>query len=223
MPGLTIACVLRSGGDYDASWFHALKRGLHRHMTAQYRSPLQPLDDGEWTLRCLSDIDVGPATIPLEHGWPGWWSKVEVFKLEGLVLYLDLDTLVVGDLSRLAGYDGGLAVLSDFYQPRIIATGAMIFRAGSHTEAIYNRFRADPEGVMAANRSRSDYWYARVMERPDRLQDLFPQAFVSFKAHARDGVPEGARVVCFHGNPRPNDPAAGWGYREWSSLAREAA
>lgn len=226
MPGLTIACVLRSGGDYRPEWVHALKRGLSRHMSLPYRSPMHELEPGTWTFRCLSDVDLGRHSIPLIHDWPGWWAKVELFRPElfdGLVLYLDLDTLVVDDLSQLAEYAGSLAVLSDFYQPRIMASGAMLFRPGHHTEAIYNRFRSDPEGVMASHRSRSDHWYATVMESPDRLQDVFPGSFVSFKAHARHGAPEGARAVCFHGKPRPNDPAAGWGYDEWRSLKREAA
>ncbi len=28
---------------------------------------------------CLSDVDVPCERIFLKHGWPGWWSKVELF------------------------------------------------------------------------------------------------------------------------------------------------
>nr|WP_145924153.1 hypothetical protein [Halomonas elongata] len=39
---------------------------------------------------------------PLAHGWPGWWSKLELFRPHGGdLLYLDLDTVVRGDLQPL--------------------------------------------------------------------------------------------------------------------------
>ncbi len=220
---LTVVTVLRSGGDYDVGWFYALKRGLLRHLSIEYRAPTPgPLEPGTWTLWCLTDLSVGRAGIPLEHGWPGWWSKVEIFRpglFEGLVLYLDLDTLVVDDLAPLAEYSGRLAMLSDFYQPKIVASGVMLFRPGAHTEAVYSAFQADPLRIMAAHR-RSDFWYAKQLDAPDRLQELYPDQLVSLKAHARLRAPDGARLVCGHGRPRLSDPAAGWAHTEWSRFAR---
>jgi hypothetical protein len=157
--------------------------------------------------------------VPLLHDWPGWWSKVEVFRLPGLVLYLDLDTLPVGDLSRFGGYRGRLAVLSGFYRPEIVASGVMLFEGGPHTAAIYDAFRADPERIMREHRPRSDYWYAKVMHAPDRLQTLYPGALVSYKRHARRGIPDGASLVCGHGRPRFDDPATGWAHALWTKRA----
>jgi hypothetical protein len=38
----------------------------------------------------------------------------------------------------------------------------------------------------------------------DRWQELVPDQVFSYKAHIRDrAVPPSARVVCFHGKPRP--------------------
>ena len=33
--------------------------------------------------------------------WPGFWSKIEVYRVSGPCLYLDLDVIIVGDLSPL--------------------------------------------------------------------------------------------------------------------------
>jgi hypothetical protein len=106
-------------------------------------------------------------------------------------------------------------MLQDFYQPRICASGVMAWTPGPHTDAIYHaacKLTRLPGG-------RSDYWYARVAPKPDRLQSLYPGQIVSYKAHARAGIPENARLVCYHGKPRPNDPNAGWGYHEWGKMA----
>lgn len=212
---MIVATVLRSGGCYDVSWVHALKRGLNRHLS-------------DFEFRVLTDQYVPTWGVKLAHDWPGWWSKPElwrpgVFPEGELVLYVDLDTLPVGDLSFFEDYGGELAVLSDFYTPRKLATGVMLFRPGPHTEAIYEAFRADPEGIIAQHPRRSDHWYATVMGEPDRLQDLYPGKLVSFKKHARAGVPDGARLVCGHGQPRFSSPDAGWAHDQWARLSQEAA
>lgn len=212
---MIVTTVLRLGGTYDVPWVHALKRGLNRHLT-------------DFRFVCLTDAYLPTYGVRLEHDWPGWWAKVELFRpglfpRGELVLYMDLDSLPVGDLSCFRAYEGELAVLSDFYQPRIMASGVMLFRPGERTEAIYAAFCADPEGIMAGHRTRSDHWYAKVMGEPDRLQDLFPGNIVSFKRDARHGPPDGSVLVCGHGNPRFSSPDAGWAHKEWHRLSKGAA
>lgn len=214
---MIVATVLRSGGPtYTPSWVWALKRQLNEHAP-----------EG-WEFRVLSDLPLNHWRIPLRHDWPGWWSKVELFRPgsfpEGhLVLYVDLDTLIVGSLEPFASYAGELATLSDFYRPRIIASGVMLFRPGERTARIYDAFRRDAERIMAAHRSRSDFWYAKVMGTPDRIQQLYPRSVVSLKEDTRGGPPEGAAIVCGHGKPRLSDPAAGWAHRRWAEVRSWAA
>lgn len=210
---MIVATVLRSGGPtYTPSWVWALKRGLNEHMT------------GDWRFRVLSDLPLNQWRAPLVYDAPGWWAKVGlfgpgVFPRDELVVYLDLDTLVTGDLSFFRDYSDNLAVLSDFYRPKEMATGVMAFRPGPHTEGIFEAFVQDPAGIMAQHRSRSDHWYARYMDRPDRIQDLFPGRVASFKVHGRTGVPEGCAVLCGHGKPRFSDPSARWAHDFWKERA----
>ena len=225
MSPLTVACVLRSGGIYSEEWVYALKRGLSRYMPGRYRDPLSPPEPGTWTLRCLTDSKaLGHMAIPLRHGWHGWWSKIELFR-PGLfgtrVLYLDLDTLVVGDLTEVAALDVPFAMLSDFYRPEVAESGVMAWRPSPQTEAIYERFCEGPPRLIA--RYRGDGRFIREHVAHERLQDLVPGQIVSLKVHAKGGPPDGAALVCGHGTPRLNTRAAGWAHREWMSLSREAA
>jgi hypothetical protein len=188
---------------------HALRAGVAKHLPRAHR------------FVCLTDMDVpGVETIPLEHDWPGWWAKPEIWRpgvLQGPCLYLDLDTLPVGDLSDIASYRGPFAMLNDFFQGRkLAASGVMAWTPGPHTEAIYEamlRERRIPPG-------RSDHWYARHAPEAERLQELHPGQLVSLKAHAKDGPPENARLVSGHGKPRLSDPKAGWAYHTWKERVR---
>jgi len=211
---MRIACVLRSGGIYTPEWVAALVAGIREHSPALAKAVV-----------CLTDMDVdvpGVKVVPLAHDWPGWWAKLELFRRfvvttdEQLVLYLDLDTVVMGALEPFASYQGGFAMLSDFYQPEIPASGVLLFRAGHLAERLYRIVSEDPAKAITSGR-RSDYWYARHI-LPDRLQELYPGKIVSLKVHCRSGqrpAPDGAALVCGHGKPHLDKPTAGWAHQVW--------
>jgi hypothetical protein len=212
----TLACVLRSGGSvFTPRWVLALARGVR-----EYLPKAGPLV-------CLTDLRfriLGVETVPLLHGWPGWWSKVELFRpdvFDGPVLYLDLDSLPVGDLSDLASYRGDLAALSDFYTPKSIASGVLAFTPSDRTAAVYDRMKANSSRIMRANPGRSDGFYRSAFgSEVERIQDLYPRQVVSYKVHARGGAPKGARLVCGHGKPRFSNRSAGWANRLWKERTR---
>lgn len=201
---LTVACVLRSGGEYRPEHVIALRDGVIANLSAPHR------------FVCLSDLDVhGVWTLPLGiDAHPGWWSKMALFRpyrLKGRALFLDLDTVIVGDLSELAAYAGPFAMLSDFLRPARPASGVMAWDAGCDTlRAVWEAWITGPEGHMHEHRGGGDQSFIRsvVGDAVDRLSDLYPGQMVSYKIHCKGGVPDGARAVAAHGRPKPWD--AGW-------------
>jgi hypothetical protein len=200
-----VACVLRSGGDFSPAWVRALSRGI-RDMV------------------CLSDVIVdGVHCVPLEHPWPRWWAKIELFRpelrrLSDCFLYLDLDTLVLGDLDSLLRYDGDFAMLAGFLESRrgkkVGQSGVMAWTPGPHTDRLYETFAADPNRYMRRYRGDADYIRAHVHH--DYLQDRYSGIY-SYKLHARNGPPRGAVLICGHGRPRFSDPRAGWAHERWKA------
>jgi hypothetical protein len=206
---MKVACVLRASADYDVSRVERLARQLSRRLP-------------EAQLFCLSDVDV-PAPverIPLRSRLPGWWAKMELFApwVTGDFLYLDLDTTLVGDLTDIAQVRT-LTLLRDFYYPQHAASG-MMFLPEADRPKIWEVFSADPVGWVREYQSverqqargarwgdqafLADHGYADAQ----RWQDAVPDQVVSYKAQelATRGLPPGARVICFHGQPRPWDP-----------------
>jgi len=106
---LTIACVLRSGGDFDQEYVERLRDGVAANLSLPHR------------FVCLSDVEVPCERLALQHGWPGWWSKLELFEqLKGRVLYFDLDTVIAGSLDEIASYPHAFSMLSD-----LVTSGAL--------------------------------------------------------------------------------------------------
>ena len=193
---MTVACVLRSGGDYHPEHVQALATGV-----ATY------LPDAHFV--CLSDVDVpNVETKPLLFDWKGWWSKIELFSpgtFRGRVLFMDLDTVVVGDLSEIAAYAGEFCIVRDFYVPARPQSCLMAWDAdGDVARRIWDAFRADPERHMAEHRSDQEFLRTVIGDDADKFQDLYPEQVVSYKVHVRGKrMPKGARIVCYHGRPRP--------------------
>jgi hypothetical protein len=86
--------VLRGGGEYSPEHVQAIQRQVAKWAPAGTE------------FYCLTDTDVpGVECIPLVHDWPGWWSKLEMFRLGGDFLYTDLDNVIVGPLTEIAEVD----------------------------------------------------------------------------------------------------------------------
>lgn len=178
---MIVCCVLRSGGCYTPEYAERLKEGVNKNLSGH-------------EFVCFSDVDV-PDRIPLETDWPGWWAKLEIFRLTGKVLYLDLDTVIKGDLSEIASYPHRFTMLSDFYTGKP-ASGVMAWD-GDYS-FLMNDYR---HGQSYPGHGDQGYIGSKV--EPERFQDLFPRQVTSRKVKNTRNPNE--RIVCFHGKPRPHE------------------
>lgn len=200
---MKVACVLRSGGEYTVAHVAHLADGIRRHLPGA-------------EIVCLSDCEVPVERIPLRFDWPGWWAKMELFApwVTGDLLIMDLDTIVTGDLSEIAAVNR-LTLLRDFYRADGLGSGLM-FLPEADRRAVWHHWIVHPSAFMAKAGRGGDQAYLETqwLQRASRWQDLLPGQVVSYKAHVRHphhhprergtgSVPDNARLVCFHGKPRP--------------------
>lgn len=186
---LTVACV--NVGDYlgrGDEYVRKLRAGVSRHLALPH----------EFVCICESDK-------------PGWWAKIDLFepgRFAGRVLYLDLDTIIVGDLAELVVYRGLLYLTDWGWEIPTYGSGVMVWDAGEHAEiferyddSIPDRFRGDQDwlthlGGWAALPSGLNY---------------------SYRYHARVRLPKSAVTISFHGRPKPHEFADGWVADIWNA------
>lgn len=217
---LTVACVLRTGGDFEVSWVEALERACFDQITEPHRFIC--LTDSPEALLAASSTWI--EWTPLWNAWPGWWSKIELWR-PGLfpegdpVLYFDLDTIVVRDVTHLSRtIDCDLILLRDFYRlQKGWGTGIMGWTGGQLGQ-IYKTFEADSRTFISKYRSDQDF--IKMLLPPSWIrfwQDEFPEHIVSYKIHCEErGVfPPTAHVICFHGKPRPTEVHGDWVQKFW--------
>ena len=192
---LIVACV--NVGNYrgmGAEYVANLYRGVRRHLNAPFR------------FVCLTD---SPLDIPIDAlniEGSDWYAKMELFRPgrfgdDDQVLFFDLDTVIIGNVDELAAYDGEIAGLSDFYYPDRLQSSVLSFKP-STCGHIWTKW----ERMGKPRNKRGDQGVIEVYApNAERFQDLFPDVIVSFKADCESGVPLSARVVCFHGEPKPDN------------------
>lgn len=211
-----VACVLKSGGVYTAEWVAKLQRGVARHLSTPHR------------FVCFSDVDVPCERIRLAHDWHGWWPKIEMFRqpFDDAVLYLDLDTVVVGSLDAIAAYPHEFTMAHEYWRPHLLCSTAMAWR-GDYSH-LYDAFVRDPafhsrfyDAVLPGGRVGDQAFIEDVFavrgETPDTFRDLFGErSIASYKVHnCQDAPPADAAVVAFHGQPKPHQIQNGWVPATW--------
>ena len=191
--------VLRGGKEYLPLHAQVLARQVEKHLCTD--------------VVCYADVPVkGVDVIPLQSNWPGWWAKMELFdpRVPGDLLYLDLDTIVLGDLGDIASRTR-LTILRDFYRdgvkrPEGLGSGIMYLPEADRGE-IWDHWMGNPTRTISHYRmmGKGDQAFLEdwSLYRWDRWQDELPGQIVSYKRDCQEGIPRAARIVAFHGNPRP--------------------
>ena len=254
-PPLAVVCV-KWGSKYDAGYVNKLARAVKRHLSLPHEFfcftenakgvGLGTGGDGEGGGGGGEggDNDDYVRTRPLpDNGWGTWWAKPAVLFGPGLaaalggggapagrrVLYIDLDTVIVGSLDGIAAYPGPFALLSTTgfanegfdggYNSSVVA-----FAAGWGTARVWAPLAALGLPLVRRFVHRFDHWLEMCAPGADALQDLFPGQLVEYAADCRgraeggDGrPPDGARVVNFPLEPKPHAVVAStpWVAEHW--------
>ena len=168
----------------------------------------------------LSDRQIGNYNcLVAPENWPGWWSKLLLFRYAGgQILYLDLDVVVVGDLDRLVSKQ--LSMAANWAQSGHGGCQSSVMSWDSdHDNLGYIPDLFDPDQLKPASGGNYGWWgkcwgdqefITEVCGEPGG-EYVTPMSHIySYKYHCLSKVPDDASVVCFHGDPKPSQVNAKW-------------
>lgn len=167
---------------------------------------------------CITEQKIGGIDcIPPNHRWPGWWIKQEIFRpdIRGDVLWMDLDTVIISNLTDILKVDK-LTLLRDFYRDGVklkegLQASLMLLPEEARAK-VWEDWITNPKMHMAQLGHKGDQpmLERHFMATAQRWQDVVPGQIVSWKVNCNGGnlfrppvVPPDARVIVFHGQPRP--------------------
>ena len=204
MSKINIVC-LKWGDKYGGEYVNNLYNAVKRHSTI-------PFDFHCFTER-TQDINPNVITHPLPHGGlDGWWNKLYLFSkdmpIKGRIFYIDLDTLITGNIDNILMVNKGFVVLRDFFygiaqgvDVKSVGSGLMSYEAGVY-DAMWQKFIKNPNAEIAKVRPHGDQRFIQnEVKNFLYWQDLFPDQVLSFKVHCNAGLPPEGKIVCYHGKP----------------------
>lgn len=173
---------------YDESWAEKLYRGFKRNLTIPFRFVV--FTDRERTFS--RPIEQMPITRrPIHYG-----ACVEPFVLNEPMIFVGLDTVIVGNCDKFARWclqhPGKLALPKHPYEDWSI-NGVVLW--GGSNPAIFHEWAGQ-----------NDMDWMRSFPHA-QIDDLWRDRIVSYKARVakQKSLPQAARIVYFHGPPKPHE------------------
>lgn len=216
MVPVTVCCVWQ-GNKYGSEYVDRLRNMVARHMTVPYHFVCYTDRD---ELRGLG-IDIVPSG---GLNLPGWWGKMATFMPSAAGrrrIYFDLDTVITGDLTPLATYDGPFAVCENFTKlaghpnwPCDYGSCVMSLPPdwGWH---VWDRFWSNRDFIMRQCTHGDQQAIEQLHPGAVHLQDVMPEGYFIGYRDLSAIKPDGASIVIFAGASKPDNCNHRWVTDEW--------
>jgi len=220
--GERIVMCMKWGTKYGPEYVNRLYAMVRRHL------------EGEFRFVCLTDDTHGvrsevtclpipalalPEGIP-ERGWKKLTSfEADLYGLRGTALFLDVDVVIVDDITSFFEHPGRFLIIHDWKRPWRITGNSSVYRfeLGAHADVLQH-FRAHHAQVRRDFRHEQAF-LSDFLHRQGVLEYWPAEWCASFKYHCiprwpsnywrEPAVPPGTRIVIFHGEVNPPDALAG--------------
>ena len=216
----TVLCM-KWGTKYGPEYVDRLYGMVQRHLPGDFDFVcLTDNAEGvraEVTCLPLPTFDLAPGA---DRGWPKLTTfKADLHGLHGRALFLDLDVVVVGDMTPFFELPGDFLIIKDYKRPWRVTGNSSVYRfnIGAHADVLQHFIDHQAE-VRARYRNEQEY-LSHALHAQGKLAYWPPGWCASFKYHCIPRWPTnywrepfiapGARIVVFHGEVNPPDALAG--------------
>ena len=217
----TVICM-KWGKAYAPDYVNVLASAVRRNLPEEHRFVCLT-DDAEGISSDVETLPIPDMGLSPGNFRFGAWPKISLFKRElhdltGRALFIDLDSMICGDLAPMLDFPGTLVMIEEWSRPidrfkftRPIrgASGVIAFEIGTLGH-IYDELVARPEHWTSTVRNDQRFMWKQQSEIA-----FWPESWViSFKRHllhpplvnkvlSPRAPHRDARVLAFHGRPRP--------------------
>jgi hypothetical protein len=171
---------------YSELWVEKLYRGFKRNLSVPFRFVC--FVDRERKFKEPIEQEL------LTHRPIGYGSCVEPFKINEPMIFVGLDTVIVGNCDKFARYclDGKKLALPKHPFEDYSINGVVLCPAGQRQ--IFDDWRGE-----------NDMDWMRKWPH-DRIDELWPDRVLSYRAHVRGKAAlNKARIIYFHGRAKPHE------------------
>ena len=222
MQKVNIMCM-KWGAKYGPEYVNKLYNMVKRNLTIPHR------------FVCFTDdttgLDAGIDTFPMpEINIPlknqiSPWRKLTILgetlgDLQGTTLFLDLDIVIVSNIDGFFAYEGDFCIIENWTQAGQGVGNSSVYRfeVGAH-KYVLEYYNNNIDEVVTKYDNEQIYLSKKIAEVEGKIT-YWPETWCkSFKRHCippmpmryfkAPQIPQGAKIVVFHGHPHPDEAEAG--------------
>lgn len=222
-----ILCM-KWGTKYGPEYVNRLYAMVRRHLRGEFKFVcLTDRTDGiRAEVECLPIPPLAlPPGIP-ERGWTKLTTfEADLHGLKGPALFLDLDVVIVDDITPFFEVPGEFLIIHDWKRPWRVTGNSSVYRfeLGAHPDVLAT-FRRDFEKIRTEFRNEQAY-LSDFLHRQGKLTYWDDAWCASYKYHCiptwpsnywrEPFIPKGAKILIFHGVMNPPDALAGRSNGNW--------
>lgn len=216
---------MKWGTKYGPDYVNILYAMVRRHLSGDFRFVCLTDDSAgirsEVTCLPIPQLDIAPEAPGVRDRA---WRKLTTFSadlhgLQGTALFLDLDVVVVGSLDAFFTQPGEFLIIKDYKRPWRVTGNSSVYRfeIGAHADVLDN-FRTHEAALRQRFRNEQAY-LSDYLHGQGKLAYWPGDWCPSFKYHSipswpfnywrEPNIPQGARIVIFHGEVNPPDGLRG--------------
>jgi len=222
-----ILCM-KWGTKYGPEYVNRLYAMVRRHLKGDFNFVcLTDRSEGiRAEVQCLPIPDLALPPGAPERGWTKLTTfEADLHGLQGTALFLDLDVVIVDDITPFFEVPGEFLIIHDWKRPWRVTGNSSVyrFRLGAHADVLA-KFRREFESIRASVRNEQAY-LSNEMQAKGILKYWDDAWCASYKYHCIPAwpssywrepfIPEGARILIFHGVMNPPDALAGRSNGNW--------
>ena len=227
-----IVLCMKWGTKYGPEYVNRLYGMVRRHLRGDFLFVCLT-DDARGVRDEVQCLPIPPLDLPPgipERGWTKLTTfEADLHGLRGTALFLDVDVVIVGSLDAFFEYPGDYLIIHDY--PRFWRFGKRItgnssvyrFQLGAHADVL-QYFREHVNEVRAQVRNEQAY-LSDYLHKQGKLAYWPAEWCASWKYHCiprfptnywrEPFIPQGARILIFHGVMNPPDALAGRSQGNW--------
>lgn len=218
---------MKWGTLYGAEYVNRLYSMVKRNLTYDFKMVCFTDDDkgimDEVDCYPIPEIDL-PEKLP-ERMWKKLTTlKADLYGLEGTALFLDLDVVIVDNIDCFFDLDGEFRIIKDYNKSWRITGNSSVYRfeIGKHPY-VFDYFVENFETIRKDHRNEQEY-LSWAIDQKGKLQ-YWPKAWcpsykydcvsrIPFAFWKKPQIPEGSRIIIFHGEINPHKAIKG-GSGKW--------
>jgi len=213
---------MKWGTKYGPDYVNKLYNMVAKNLTKSFRFIC--FTDNEKGIQ--DNIEIFPLPyikIPQNKPERGWRKlsilQKDLYDVRGTCLFLDLDIVIVENIDPIFDLKGDFFIAFDKRKEKSYIGNSSVFRfeASAHDD-IYQHFNNNHSKILCEFRNEQAYLSSMIIKKG--IFQYWPELWCpSFKYHCvpkfplnyflSPKIPNGAKIILFHGLPEPNEAAEG--------------